>query len=337
MESKIDQVVNKAIDKLAGESKGFVLDLAAESRDKLEDAMNVLCSARDELESVMANSAEGTDANKDLRFKLDATFEYIEEALDAVSKTSIEVRQTLPPHDEYQRPAPGRAHTIINTDSFVRFCKRYGTPEASLVMIDLSHARLVIDEHVGRGDRETACLPFTIADDWRDWSHIIGKGLHHRDLLRFLQAHDHNVKRPDLIKQMGRMRANTVVEVDSLVSDEGDNLSIIVKNANSGEDKATFVKTLPIWLPVLDQDATDEERWTSAELRLDLQPPAKPGEQPTFTLFCPFWRQLQRQRIEREMLAIHNGLNDQDITADPSVKTWTVILGTHQTFERRLG
>jgi hypothetical protein len=81
-------------------------------------------------------------------------------AQESEGEVSIEVKESLPPHDEWKPPANLRKHTIEDTESFIAYARRYGNLTASLVLYCDSKAVIVIDEHVDRGDREIIAMPF---------------------------------------------------------------------------------------------------------------------------------------------------------------------------------
>lgn len=240
-------------------------------------------------------------------------------------KTAIEVKESLPTHDEWQAPAAYRAHLIEDTESFIAYCLRYGDPKDSLVLYSDACAVLSVKEEVDRGNRELIRLPFSESTDWKDWSAILGKSQSHKDLLRFLMTHEHNLADPVVLKSMQSMKINSTVNIESDIRDEGNSVGIFVKT-NAGDELKKFPKQFEIRLPVLDQDGNGEESDAEAPIRLDVRLPDDPKQGPSFTLFCSVWKQIKRGRIDAEGMKIHDGLTG-----------WTVIHGMHQTTERELG
>lgn len=238
--------------------------------------------------------------------------------------TSIEVKEVLRPHDEWEAPAPYRSHSIEDTPSFVAYANRYGDSGKSLVFFDDTGATLTIDEGVSRGRRETISMHFRESTDWQEWSSQIGRPQNHRALLKFLMAHEHNLDDVEVLKSMQSMRLNSVVNVESDIKDDGQSVGIFIKT-NAGEELKRFPKTFGIRLPVLDQDVTGEGDWCHAEMRLETQLPDDPKQGPAFTLHCSLWQQSKKARVDAEGEAIREGLPG-----------WPVIHGRHSTTDRKL-
>ena len=119
-QSKLDNIVNLQLHEINKRGRGFVLDIAASSREKLESVRQFLLAQEGLLDD---------GAKIDRKELLDR----IAEAIDAVGQTSIEVREALKPVDEYVKPADGRGHVIGDTDSFIDYAKKYGDAEKSLI------------------------------------------------------------------------------------------------------------------------------------------------------------------------------------------------------------
>ena len=86
-QSKLDNIVNLQLHEINKRGRGFVLDIAASSREKLESVRQFLLAQEGLLDD---------GAKIDRKELLDR----IAEAIDAVGQTSIEVREALKPVDD---------------------------------------------------------------------------------------------------------------------------------------------------------------------------------------------------------------------------------------------
>lgn len=244
---------------------------------------------------------------------------------DAEGTTKIEVVESLRPHDEYEPPAAYRAHAIKDTESFVGYATRYGDSKASLILFSDAGAMLSLNEQVEKGDRELVWMSFDESDDWKEWTNALKAGSNHRDLLRFLMAHEHNLVEPAVLKAMQSMKMNSTVNVESDVKDDGETVGIVMKTS-AGEELKRFPKSFYIHLPILQQDvAAENQSEKLARISLEVVMPDQPMKGPTFLLHCSTWRQIKQVRINEEGERIREGLPG-----------WTVVQGEHKTKPRRL-
>jgi len=304
-QSKIDSVVNKLIDSVRDKDQGFVLNLASEARERMTDLKSLVD---------MITHGESVD-----REQLKTVVERLDEAL---ATTSISVLEQLPPIDETLKLSSGREHTIGDTASFMAFAQRYGNPKKSLVMYDDQQCTLTIDELIERGEREIITLEFTKSDEYNAWTKIIGKPFNHRDLYKSLILWSHTLADPTILESMRTMKLNSTVKHESDLQEDSKSIGFFVTH-NKGEELKKFPKTIPITLPLLDQDVPESEVWRTAEIRLDIELPNEPGKAPVFTLLCPEWSVLMRERIRKESDLIADGLEG-----------FPVICGKSKTFDR---
>jgi uncharacterized protein DUF2303 len=227
----------------------------------------------------------------------------------------IEVRRPMPRHDEYQAPPAYRNHRIDTTDSFISFAKKYGDNEKSLVFVNEKRMVLVINEAIDKGNRETAIMTFTPSDDWNEWTVVQAEPHTHKQLLRFLMEHEHNLRNPELLAVMQSVRVNSTVDFESELTDAGDKVGIVYKT-NKGEELKQFPKQIVIAVPVLDLDATEDvDRGVTAALKLDIQMPEKPGEVPRFQLSCSRWHLIYRERVQAEGRKVAEALGSMSVIA----------------------
>jgi hypothetical protein len=177
-----------------------------------------------------------------------------------------------------------------------------------------------------RGDREIVSMPWLESDDWKAWSGVLGKGMVHRNLLKFLASQEHNLEDASVLIPLRTLKLSSQVDLDSDVQDSGDRIGIVFRT-NGGESLAQFKKSIPIRIPVLDQDASNDDAWIQALIKLDVELPSKSDEQPLFTLTCSTWRQRRLFRIQAETAHIGEQLGS----------AWTVVMGEHSTRERAIG
>ena len=247
-------------------------------------------------------------------------------AKDGADKTVIEVVESLAPLDEYEGPADWRAHGIADAASFVAYAQRYGKPDKSLVFVTDEMITLTIDEEIEKGEREVIVMARRMSVDWSDWSKIQREPLTHRDLLRFLITHEHNLANGDILDQLRLLRMTSTVRHDSEIDHGRETVGVLI-NTGGGEEMAKFDRVLSIRLPVLEQDVTDEGDWLYAEVKIDIELPKAAEGPPLFILTCSLWRTVWVQRLEREGKAIAEKLGDG----------WLVVHGKHNTERRRLG
>lgn len=239
-------------------------------------------------------------------------------------KVTIEVKESLKPHDEWRPPADYRAHKIETTSSFIAYATRYGDEDKSLVFVSDTGAALVIDEQPEEGSREVVTMDLPQADDWKEWSATLGKPLLHKQLLEFLLVHEANLSDPGVLAAITSVKVNSTVNYESDIKDDGKTVGLVFKTTQAGEELKKFPKTFPISVPALQSDEGGD-RWQPATIRLEVNLPNEPQGKPTFTLYCSNWRHLLKQRIEREVDAIATAL-----------KGWTVVHGNFNTRDHEL-
>ncbi len=232
---------------------------------------------------------------------------------------SIKVSEEVKPHDEWIPRAGLRAHVIESTESFIAYALLYGTPESSLVMFNDDGCTLTIDEAVERGKREVIRFPLDKSDPWEEFEAILEAPMGHKEMLRFLMAHESNLIEPAILKAMQSVRATATVNFESDIRDDGDTLGMIFKTS-AGEELKKFPKLVGLSLPVLAMD--DEEEFVEVHLRLEVRLPEQPQGQPSFTFYCSEWDRIAQLRIRQEGEKIRAGLPG-----------WAVINGAYQVNE----
>lgn len=307
-QSKFDAIVNKLMDDTHATSKGFVLDLAAATN-------------RDHLQALRKTAQTmGLDASQE-----DALLANIR-ALEADMHTSIEVKQSVPPPDEYVGKASLRQHVLLDTDSFVRYCQRYGNPKDSLVTYSMERVVLALSEVIDRGEREGAALPFTRSEPFSNFSLNMGKPLIHKKLWTFIESQAIYLDDPSILLAMREFRLYQEVNQDSVMEEGARQVGIIVKTRQGSEAKALFPKTFKITVPILAQDELDEELFQTIEVHLRIDLPTVAQEPAAFVLTAPTLRSIEQKRIQSEAATIVERLEG-----------WTVLFGTTAYAKPRVG
>ena len=315
--SPIDDLTAALMTTIARKGRGFTLDTAAGSLQRLLPLRQRLFDAQ----HAIAQQEEG---NTETPLNLTALAEEIDDTLNALAQPVIEVRESLKPHDEYEKLADWRDHALHDTESFIAYASRYGTKERSLVLFDKSKFTLVIDELAERGDRETIDMAVVFSPDWIAWGNMLNKPLKHRELLNFALRQEHNFNEGGVLASMQSMRINSVVNLESDIRDDGNNIGITIKT-NAGEELRKFPKQFTLNLPVLEQDI-DSDILTVAKIRLNIALPTEAKDGPVFTLYCSAWDQVAISRIRAEGDVVRKALKD-----------WTVVHGAFKTSRRTLG
>lgn len=235
----------------------------------------------------------------------------------------VEVKESLPPHDDWLPPADYRAHRLETTESFINYATRYGNKDKSLVFFHADGCALVIDEQVEKGGREVVTLKLPLSADWSDWTALLASELEHRDLLKFLFKHETNLLDPTILLAMSSVKATSTVNYESDINDDGKSVGIMFKT-QAGEELKRFPKQFGIRLPVLQSDEGGD-RYETATLRLEIAMPDGPNEKPTFTLYCSNWRSILKARIQKEGESIGKALTG-----------WTVVHGQYATLKHEL-
>lgn len=314
-QSKIDSVVNQIIDQIRGRERGFVLDLGAIPTFTEADRKEAQDRVLKHLEALGDVPHE----------KVSPLLREIDRLIDAQRGAVVEVRESLKPVDEYQRPADFRRHTIGDTASLIAYATKYGNKDKSLVLYNDEQVQLVIDEQIERGEREIVTLGLQQSEAWNTWSALLGRPQTHRNLFKSLILLSDTLADPLLLDSMRSLKVNVNVKHDSDLQDDAKTIGIFVET-KAGEELKRFPKVVPIKLPVLDQDVDHKDQWRSATLRLEIDLPEK-AEAPTmFTLYCPQWSGIRRERVRLEADLIVGGLKD-----------WTVVRGQHSTAPRNIG
>ncbi len=214
-------------------------------------------------------------------------------------KRTVEVRESLPPHDEFIPQADWRSHVLSDAPSLVAWVKKYGTQEKSIVFIDEKKAVAVLDDTIERGDREAASVDWRASEDWSDWSKLVNGGtLAHKELHRFLMVHEHNLENPELLIALGSVRSTATVDHNSDIADGERTIGVVFKST-AGESLTKFPKMFGITLPVLDADV-DSGQFKVAKLKVEVVMPTEPMKPILFRLYCSTWESIWRERIRQE-------------------------------------
>lgn len=314
----VDDLAAQQMQTIARKGRGFVLDLAASTGAM--QALDQLEPLKDELFDVM--HSEDPDGEK-LREVCGRLLDPLAAATAVKRGVQVEVKESLPAHDEYEPPAAYRSHKIHDTESFIAYARRYGTAGKSLIFCGMEECTLVIDEQVSRGQRETISMEVVTSSDWDAWSEMIEKGgTNHKELLQFLMRQEHNLDDGTVLRSMQSMRMNATVNIESDLRDEGNNIGITVKTS-AGEELQRFPKEFGIIIPILEQDDAEPRKIT---IRLNTQLPTEAGRGPVFSLVCSRWNQELERRIRDEISTIRTELEG-----------WAVVHGVYQVEDRKLG
>lgn len=319
-QSKIDSVVNKKIDGITNRGRGFTLDLCPEIKSQIQKIHAKIYDLSLILSSVDHEAAKSLIAGFN-----DVSHEMLTLATEAGS-ARVEVKESLPPVDEYVPPAELRNHTICDTSSFLEYADRYGSAGSSLILCGEERVVLVIDELVEKGDRERVDMPFKTSQEWDQWSQIIGQPMTHTELYKRLERLSHTLMDAQILESLRTMRARVQVSHESDIQDTGSSYGLIVKS-DRGEEMKKFPKTFKACLPVLDQDAMQDPPLESTiEMRLEIGDPTETTRQYRFTLLCPEFERTLGRRINTVCVDIKSHLEG-----------WTVLRGHHMTRPRTIG
>jgi hypothetical protein len=313
----IDDLAAHLMETVARKGRGFVLDTAAHATQQLAKArMLVNDAARDVGAAELGEGGAKVD--------LTAIAGALDDVAMELARPAIEVRESLPPHDEWQPPAAYRSHSLADTGSFIKFALRYGAAEKSLVFYGRDQFTLVLDEGVDRGEREVVQMRVEASNEWREWEKALGRATSHKGLLQFLMEHEHNLVDGEVLKSMASLRLRSEISLDSDVRDEGKSFGITVKT-NAGEELKRFPKQFAIAVPVLAQDVDRDQR-AQVTIRLQISLPDEAKKGPEFTLYCPEWENVFVSRIQREGDMLNSALDG-----------WTVVHGVYATRPRVIG
>lgn len=242
-------------------------------------------------------------------------------------KVVIEVKESLPPHDEFESKTSFRDHKINDTESLIVYAKRYGDANKSLVFVSPEVCTLVLDEEVERGEREWATLTFKKSDDWNDWAKVVNKPHKHRDLGMFLLQHVHNLEDPTIVQRLMSMKASATVDHNSELNEFGTSEVGFKFKTSAGEEFAKFPREFGINIPVLDQDVGDNDKPPAKlKVRLQIEMPNGPADYVKFTPIVVEWNQAIVIRTREEIKTIRAALPE-----------WTIVHGTFAEKDRVYG
>lgn len=256
-------------------------------------------------------------------FALDVLTDLDESGRKAVT---YRVEQVLPPADEWEPPAPYRAHGLENIASVVTFARRYGGAERSVVFYDDSRVEVVLDETPSRGIRERAVMPWRFSPDLRDWQQALGqKAIDHRTLMDFLMRHQQNLVEATILDRMREVRATMHVKVDSDLRLEGETAGVVFES-QAGASLIHFPRRIEVMLPALDDDIVEDAMWIRTTVHVEVMLPREPKQPVSFALFAPTLLAEVRRRIDVEIAQMHGELEG-----------WTILRGRHGEVSRSLG
>jgi hypothetical protein len=248
--------------------------------------------------------------------------------LDAAGRREVvyRVEQVLPPADEWEPPAPYRAHALENIASVVTFARRYGDAARSVVFYDDSRVEVVLDETPARGIRERAVMTWKYSPDLRDWQQLLGgKAIDHRALMDFFMRHQQTLVEATILDRMREVRAMMHVKVDSDLRLDGETAGVVFES-QAGPSLIQFPRRIEVMLPVLDGDVVADASWIRTMVHVEVMLPREPKQPVSFALFAPALLAEVRLRIDVEIAAMCTELDG-----------WTVLRGRHGEVPRELG
>jgi len=299
----LDQLVAEKAEAARVKKRGWVLDLASEARElDLATALRAqqLCSIVGEDKASLSDE-EINRLREGLKQIVDATAE------KSRMQPSIEFRESLPVHDEWEPPADERHHLVSATDSLISFLKRYGDARQTVVFVGAEKITCVLDDSVMRGARETVTMPFAMSSDWRAWTDLMEKPpVVHGELQKFLVRQEHTLESPAILLATSNISHTASVDHNSDYSSDGEGYGIVFKTVK-GEKLQKFPKTWSIRLAALEQDLLDGNK-VEANIRLEVHMPTEAAKPVRFSLACPEWQEIWRRRVAQESNLIREEL-----------------------------
>ena len=231
------------------------------------------------------------------------------DALVMPCNQSMEVIESLPQHDEYLALAQDRRHLVDDTQSLAKFTLRYGDPKESIIFCNKDRFVLVVNDSLARGMRECVVLPLAASQDWTDWANILGKPITHREMMRYLMAHEHNLCDATILAAMSSLKVNSKINFESDVQEDKENIGFFVKT-EADEELKRFPKSFNLVVPVWQQDVTDNALWRNLKIRLEVKMPSNTNEAISFILHCSELTGKIQARVEAEMTTLRKLLWD---------------------------
>jgi hypothetical protein len=344
----VDSLVTNLMETIARKGRGFTLGLvegqAQQRKAALEGAIREVGRLR--------LQAETDGAHCGLQKGLDGLQATLDDVLDGGGTGGVQVSvvESLPPHDEWERPAARRSHTLTDLPTFAAYAWRYGSPASSILFCALDHFVLVIDDEVARGARELVVLPNTLSDEWEAWRGLIEEeGVTHKQMLAVLMAHEHTLEDAEILASMSSVRATATVNYESDIQDDARSTGIFFKTTQ-GDELKRFPKRFKIKLPLWRQDLLDPRVWVELEIRLQINLPAGPQQPVTFTLHCPQMETAAQARLTQQMGGLRALLEGvKPVTAEVRAEAeaygeslvgrtpWLIVAGEASYSERALG
>lgn len=252
----------------------------------------------------------------------------VERRLDEEGRREIvyRVEQSLPPADTWEPPAPYRSHRLDDIGSCVRFARRYGSQDRTLVMYDDAGVVVVLDELVEVGRREKAVMPWRYSQELRDWQGILGgRPVEHRPLMDFLLLRQANLDEPTILDRMRTVRAAMRVKVDSDLRLDQETAGVVFES-QAGPEIVAFPRRFTIAVPVLEDELIQEDAWVRTDVCVEVVLPRKADDTIRFILIAPKLRAQIRAHLGFRIGALEGALEG-----------WCVLAGTHMETEREIG
>jgi hypothetical protein len=231
------------------------------------------------------------------------------------------VRQELPPHDEWEPPAPYRNHLVYDVPSLVALGRKYSSADAGLVMVDDAGVTLVIDETPERGRRELIKLVWKNSPQYERWSAVVNRSeIDHKGLLRLLLRNQDDLDDATLVDQLRSVKASATVKMNSDLRDMGNSVGVIFESSGS-DDMLKFPKVFRVCIPILD----DDTEAIDVDIKLETKLPEQQGQGVRFVLTSDQFDEVRRDAIKSRLQNLRDELDG-----------WTVVRGTHKETDREL-
>ncbi len=267
------------------------------------------------LDSLVANLIDGRDDG--FALTVAKTLE-----IGGTPAIAFQIREDQPFHDEWEPPAARQAHVLHDAAGFAAFAEKYGDHEDSLIVYNDQTITLYTDNTIEKGDREVVTCRLKVSDEWAAWESMQQRPVDHRTLLSHMIRCSHTLDDINVINSMRQLKATATVDIESDIQLEANTSGVKFRSA-AGEGLAKFPRSLALHVPVLDVDATEEDKWAKVTLMLETILPTEPNKPVMFSLIGPKWANTRRIRTEVVIEQIRATLSGWCmVRGDPRVESW---------------
>jgi len=226
-----------------------------------------------------------------------------------LTRLEIVRRHNEPRPDEPKRPIGRKEFYLFDDDSFIRFVKRYGDAEKSLIIYDTTRAVMLFDatqEENWDAVYDIAVMKITPHSIYSAWERNMNRKMEHRQMFEFLRTNVQDIVDGDkFILQWSKIKT-TAGLVRDVSLDDGYFANFSFKSkTESGTQHGKLPCKFGLRIPVLESNENDIVVF---QVDIDIYEPKNPDDEALFSFRCREFDLALKNAVKNSMEFIRDQL-----------------------------